>query len=324
MHPYLQEANRVIDIETQALQLLKTQLNEQFTGAVNALKKTVEQGKKIVVVGVGKSGNIGHKIAATLNSTGAPAVVLNAQNAFHGDLGIIADGDLIIALSFSGNTEELIKLLPHLSLKDTKLIGITGNSDSTLAKEADFCLLTPIEIEACPLGVAPTSSSTAALVMGDALAMVLLKARGFSKDDFAKYHPKGALGETLLTRIKDIMRTEEQLALLPKEANVMEAVRKMSKARSGACFIIDAEGLLLGIFTHGDFARAYQENAEVGKEPLEKYMNKKPVTLSPEALAAEALKMVRKYEIDDVPVINTKNKVIGVIDSQDLASLNLI
>lgn len=180
MHEYIQKAQNVIDIETESLQLLKDSLDEGFIGAIDALLEVISKDKKIVVVGVGKSGNIGHKIAATLNSTGAPSVVLHSQNALHGDLGIVSSGDAVLALSYSGETAELLDLLPHIKRKNVTLIGVTGKKNSTLCKHADHCLITPIEREACPLGLAPTSSSTSALVMGDALAMVLLDARGFT------------------------------------------------------------------------------------------------------------------------------------------------
>jgi len=280
--------------------------------------------KKIVEIGVGKSGNIGHKIAATLNSTGATAVVLNSQNALHGDLGLVTFGDAVIALSASGETKELLDLLPHIKRKTNTLISITKNAESTLGEYSDFVLRTPIEREACPLNLAPTSSSTAALVMGDALAMVLLDVRGFTEDEFAEYHPGGSLGRALLTTVEDIMRVGDQLATASREATVMEVIRVMSKARAGACFVLNDDTTLAGVFSHGDFARAYQNDPQIGEKLVTDFMTEKPVTLSPKALAVEAVKTIRSHRVDDVPVVDENRCVIGVVDTQDFARLKLV
>jgi arabinose-5-phosphate isomerase len=324
MEEIIRKAIKVVEIEQEALENLKRSFNEQFVLAVNIFRNAVECGKKIIIVGVGKSGNIGHKIAATLNSTGAPAVVLSLQNALHGDLGILCDGDVVLALSFSGETAELIELLPYIKMKDVKLVGLTGKEKSTLSEFADAVLLTPVEREACPLGLAPTSSSTAALVMGDALAMTLLDVRGFTEEDFAKYHPKGALGKVLLTRVKDIMRVGERIAVCNIEATVLETVRSMSKARSGACFIVDEGNILKGVFSHGDFARAYQHDEEIGRKPARDYMTPNPIQLHPQSLAAEAVKKIRDHLVDDVPVVDDQGVIIGVVDTQDFAKDKLI
>jgi len=320
----IQQAIKVIEIEEEAINELKNALNGEFVNAVKLLKKTVELGNKIIVIGVGKSGNVAHKIAATLNSTGATSVVLSTQNALHGDLGLISSGDVVIALSFSGETAELIDLLPFVKGQSVSLIAITGELESTLAEVSDCVLHTPVRKEACPLGLAPTSSSTAALVMGDALAMVLLKERGFTEKEFASYHPGGSLGRSLLMRVEDIMRKGERLAVCKERATVIEAISAMTQARSGACFVISTDKKLVGVFSHGDFARAYQNDVMVGEQLVSGYMTKDPVTLSSSSLAVEAVKVIRQYEVDDVPVLDSSDEVIGVVDTQDFARLKLV
>jgi len=316
---------RVVAIEIEAIQSLLDHLDDNFALAVSALADSVANSGKIVVVGVGKSGNIGHKIAATLNSTGSTAVVLNSQNALHGDLGIISDGDTIIALSFSGETAELLDLLPHIKRFDVKIISITKSARSSLAKHSDIALITPIHKEACPLNLAPTSSSTAALVMGDALAMALLEARGFTENDFAKFHPGGALGRALLTSVKDIMRSGDQIAKVSTTASVTDAIAAMSAARTGSAIITDNDGhTLRGVFTHGDFARTFQADNNIGKRLVVDFMNTSPVTIRQDALAAEAVKTFEQKRIDDLIVVDTQNKVVGLVDSQDLARLKIV
>lgn len=324
MKEIILKGKKVIDIEREALDLLKESLDEQFAQAVCILKEAIEADKKIVILGVGKSGNVGHKIAATLNSTGATAVVLNAQNALHGDLGIVSDGDAVIALSYSGETAELLDLLPHIKKRDIKLVGITGKKGSTLAECSDAHIVTPVAREACPLGLAPTSSSTSALVVGDALAMTLLDERGFTEEEFAKYHPSGSLGRALLLRVKDIMRSGERLATCSHRATVMEAITAMTEARSGVCVVVGDKGCIQGVFSHGDFARAYQKNASIGASQVADFMTPEPITLNASDLAVEAIKVIRNYQVDDVPVRDEDGVLVGVVDTQDFASLKLV
>ena len=264
----LEKARLVIDIEIEGLRRMAGRLDGGFVEAVAALQQTLENRGKIVVVGVGKSGNIGHKIAATLNSTGATAVVLDSQNALHGDLGLLSDGDAVLALSYSGETRELLDLLPFIKRFDVKVIAMTGKPDSTLSRLSEITLDTSVEREACPLNLAPTSSSTAMLVMGDALAMVLLEARGFTEEDFARFHPGGTLGRALLTRVSDIMRSDAALPTVAEEADVFAAIDAMNRARAGACLILDDNGGLAGIFTHGDFARSFRKDPLLGGKPV--------------------------------------------------------
>jgi len=299
-------------------------LDDSFIVAVGLLHTTLDNRGKIVVVGVGKSGNIGHKIAATLNSTGATAVVLNSQNALHGDLGLISDGDAVLLLSYSGETSELLDLIPFIKRFDVRLIAITGQPDSSLSKLSDITLDTSVEREACPLNLAPTSSSTAMLVMGDALAMVLLESRGFTEEDFARYHPGGSLGRALLTRVADIMRGGDALPTVAEDALVVDALIAMNTARAGACLILTADGFLAGIFTHGDFARGYQKDPSIGERPIAGLMTRRPITVQADSLAVEAVKTIGLNRIDDIVVLGADGKPAGLVDTQDFARLKII
>jgi len=320
----IQRGRQVIEMEAEALTAMSSALGESFAEAVGMLKEVLDAHGKVVVVGIGKSGNIGHKVAATLNSTGSTAVVLNSQNALHGDLGMVSDGDAVIALSYSGETVELLDLLPHIKRFEVKLVAMTGKPNSTLARHADATLDTSVEREACPLNLAPTSSSTAMLVMGDALAMALLEARGFTEDNFARFHPGGALGRALLTKVADIMRSGEALAQVGEDATVQDALVAMGDARSGACVVVAAAGNLGGIFTHGDFARSYQQDALVGQKRVADLMTRDPISVQADALAAEAVKTIGAHRVDDVVVLDSDGKPVGLVDTQDLARLKIV
>jgi len=321
---HLARARAVIELETEGLRRMSESLDDTFIKAIELLHQTLDRKGKIVVVGVGKSGNIGHKIAATLNSTGSTAVVLNSQNALHGDLGLLSDGDAVLALSYSGETRELLDLMPFIKRFDVGVISLTGKPDSTLARLSDVTLDTSVEREACPLNLAPTSSSTAMLVMGDALAMVLLEDRGFTEEDFARFHPGGSLGRALLTRVSEIMRADAALPTVNEAATVTDALRAMSAARAGACLILTPEGRLAGIFTHGDFARSFQRDPMLGDKPVAGLMTRNPITVRAESLAAEAIKSIGQNRIDDVVVLDANGVPVGLIDTQDLARLKLV
>jgi arabinose-5-phosphate isomerase len=321
---HLTRARNVIEMETEGLRRMAERLDEGFIQAVKILHRTLDQRGKIVVIGIGKSGNIGHKIAATLTSTGATAVVLNSQNALHGDLGLLSDGDAVLAMSYSGETRELLDLLPFIKRFDVSVIALTGKADSTLSRFSDVTLDTSVVREACPLNLAPTSSSTAMLVMGDALAMVLLEDRGFTEDDFARYHPGGSLGRALLTRVSDIMRVDAALPTVTHEATVMDALHAMTRARAGACLVLTQIGKLAGIFTHGDFARSFQKDPLLGDKPVAELMTRQPITVQADALAVEAIKSIGKNRIDDIIVLNAEGVPIGLIDTQDLARLKIV
>jgi arabinose-5-phosphate isomerase len=321
---YLDQARRVIELEIAEVQRLLARLDHSFERAVETIRASVESRGKVIVVGVGKSGHIGEKIAATLTSTGSPAIVLNSLNAAHGDLGLVADGDVVLALSYSGETDELINILPALARFDVKIVAVTGNPNSFLAKNCHVHLDVSVEREACPLTLAPTSSTTVMLVLGDALAMVLLEARGFTREDFARYHPGGRLGRTLLLRVHQIMRGREQMAVIAPEVTVREALVAMARARAGAAVVVGEDGTLAGIFTHGDFGRHFQQQSEILELAVGGYMTRRPITVRGDHLAAEVLHILEKHRIDDLVVVDEANRPIGVVDSQDLARSRLI
>ena len=321
---HLARARCVIETEIEGLQRMAGRLDGNFIEAVGILKHTLDHRGKVIVIGVGKSGNIGHKIAATFNSTGATAVVLDSQNALHGDLGLLSDGDAVLALSYSGETRELLDLLPFIKRFEVKVIALTGKPGSTLSRLSEVTLDTSVEREACPLNLAPTSSSTAMLAMGDALAMVLLEARGFTEEDFARYHPGGSLGKALLTRVADIMRSDTALPTVGEDADVFAALDAMNRARAGACLILNGEGRLAGIFTHGDFARSFRIDPLLGDKPVATLMTRRPITVRSEALAVEVLRTIGENRIDDIVVLDEEGKPVGLIDTQDLARLRIV
>lgn len=321
---FLEKAQRVFEIELSAIREVRDRLDGQFALAVELMFAAIDKRNKIVVVGVGKSGHIGDKIAATLTSTGSPAVVLNSQNALHGDLGVVADGDLILALSYSGETDELITLVPALKRFDVKMIAITGNPQSFLAANADAHLDVQVSQEACPLNLAPTSSSTAMLVLGDALAMVLLEARGFNKEDFARFHPGGRLGRTLLFKVHQIMRGPDRMALVPAATTVREALHEMARRRAGAAVITTETGEIAGVFTHGDFGRHFQIDPDLMEKRVGDLMTRNPICIAGDHLAAEVLRILQQHAIDDLVVVDAANRPIGIVDSQDLARFRLL
>lgn len=318
------KARWVIETEIDGLRRMAGLLDGSFVEAVTILRQTLDQRGKVVVVGVGKSGNIGHKIAATLNSTGATAVVMDSQNALHGDLGLLSDGDVVLALSYSGETRELLDVLPFIKRFDVKVIALTGKPDSTLSRLSEITLDTSVEREACPLNLAPTSSSTAMLVMGDALAMVLLESRGFTEEDFARFHPGGSLGRALLTRVSDIMRSDAALPTVAEAADVFAALDAMNRARAGACLILDPDGGLAGIFTHGDFARSFRVDPLLGGKPVASLMTRSPISVRADDLAVEVLRTLGQNRIDDIVVLDDAGKPVGLIDTQDLARLKIV
>jgi arabinose-5-phosphate isomerase len=319
-----ERARAVIELEAGSLRQMAARIDTSFGEAVKLLRSSLEERGKVVIIGVGKSGNVGQKIAATLNSSGAPAVVLNAQDALHGDLGLLCDGDVILALSYSGETEELLGLMPFLRSFQVKVIALCGKTGSSLSRAADVTLDTSVTREACPLNLAPTSSSTAMMVMGDALAMVLLEMRGFTESDFARYHPGGSLGRALLLKVGDVMRRDQAMPTVPLSACVSDAVVEMNRSRAGACLILDENGMLAGIFTHGDFARGYEKNPSLGALPVADLMTRNPVSLPENSLAVEAVRQVGEKHIDDIVVIDAEGKPVGLIDAQDLARLKLV
>jgi len=286
--------------------------------------ETLNRRGKLVIVGIGKSGNVGAKIAATFTSTGATSVVLNSVDALHGDVGIVNDGDMVFALSYSGESDELLNLLPALKRFSVKIVAITGNLKSSLARHSDLSLNVKVPKEACPFNLAPTSSTTAMLAMGDALAMAVLTARGFTQKDFAKYHPSGAIGRAMLLKVGDIMRTGERNAVAAENLPVKEALMVMTRAKSGSLAVVNARGKLVGVFTDGDFRRHMASDDNLLSQPLKKVMTKNPVCIHNDALAAEALKIFNDRNIDDLIVVNAKKEPVGLVDSQDLPKLKIM
>ena len=321
---HLAQARRVFEIELSALRAVRARLDESFNAAVEAIVAAVHARGKVVVVGIGKSGNVGQKIAATLTSTGAPSVVLSSVDALHGDLGIINDGDVILALSYSGESEELVNLLPALKRFVVRIIALTGAPKSTVGRHSDIVLNVHVPKEACPFNLAPTASTTAMLVMGDALAMAVLQARGFTRKDFARYHPAGAIGRALLVQVRDIMRTRERNAVAAQSVSVKEALLAMTRAKSGCLSIVNAAGKLTGVFTDGDFRRHMALDENLLAKPLAKLMTRNPICIREDALAAEALKIFNERNIDDLIVVNAKREPVGLVDSQDLPKLKLM
>jgi arabinose-5-phosphate isomerase len=324
---HLARAQQVFDIELQALKAVRAQLDDAFPRAVEIIVESLKQRGKVVVVGVGKSGNVGHKIAATLTSTGSTSVVLHTVDALHGDLGVINDGDVILALSYSGASEELLNLFPALKRFSVKIIAFTGALKSPLAKYSDIVLNVKVPREACPFNLAPTSSTTAMLVMGDALAMAVLQARGFAEKDYAKHHPSGAIGRALLLTIRDIMRTGERNAIAPEQLTVKEALLVMVRAKSGSVAVVNKKGKLTGVFTDGDLRRrlaAESDEAAAMSAALASVMTRNPICVRDDALAVEALKIFNQRNIDDLVVVNARHEPVGLIDLQDLPKLKLV
>ncbi len=323
---YLRRAQRVIALEAAELQRLHDRLDgPAFARAVSLLLGCLDKRGKIVVVGVGKSGHVGEKIAATLTSTGSTAVVLHSVNAMHGDLGVVSDGDAVLALSASGETDELVDLLPALLRFDITLVAMSGRADSTLAVNSHVCLDVSVTQEACPLNLAPTSSTTVMLALGDALAMVLLEARGFDKEDFAKFHPGGRLGRGLLLKVSQIMRPRAEMAVVMPEHTVGSALSEMTHYRTGAAVIVDANGRLAGIFTHGDFARHFQRDPTgLGSRPVGEFMTRAPVNIGGDRLAVEILHLLEHTRIDDLVVVDEDGQPIGLVDTQDLTRLKML
>ena len=321
---YVKHARTVFDIEIDALRQTRARLDGGFSAAVDLLVAALRKRGKVIVTGIGKSGNIAHKIAATLTSTGTTSVVLDAVNALHGDLGVVSDGDVILALSYSGETGELLRILPALKRFDVQIIAVTGFPKSQIARQSAVVLNVHVKKEACPFNLAPTASTTATLALGDALAMCVLAARGFKKTDYAKLHPAGAIGSTLLVKVKDIMRTGPRNPVIPAVAPVQDAILAMTKARAGMISVVDKNGRLAGVFTDGDFRRHIAQDATGLQTKLAQVMTPRPITIRSEALAVEALRIFQQRQIDDLIVVDESNHPVGIVDSQDLPKFKIL
>ena len=305
----------VIETEAAAITALLERLDERFERACRYL---LECRGRIVVTGMGKSGHIGSKIAATLASTGSPAFFVHPGEASHGDLGMITPQDVVLALSNSGETSELLIILPLLKRLGTPLIAMTGKPQSTLARESEVHLDVSVEKEACPLGLAPTSSTTAALVMGDALAVALLQARGFTAEDFALSHPGGSLGRRLLLHVSDIMHADEALPRVPEEASLNDALEMMSAKGLGMTAVVDSEGRLSGVYTDGDLRRTLNRPVDIHRLKVSEVMTRNCKTVSPDMLAAEALQLMDEKKINGLLVIDDQQQLVGAFNMHDL------
>ena len=319
----LARARSCLATEIAAIDATAHALDERFVAVLRAVEETVAAGRKLLFSGVGKSAHIAAKLAGTFNSIGAPAALLDATQALHGDLGLCQEGDLAILVSNSGETEELVRLGPLLRRFGVRVVVLTGQPESALAKACDLALPYQVPREACPLRLAPTASTTAALALGDALAMVLLESRGLTREDFAKFHPAGTLGMVLLLKVEDIMRTGDRLPVLPETAPTQDAILAMTSAKAGSLAVVDAAGRLAGIFTDGDFRRSALTGADFLKKPVGGFMTRSPKTIAAGALAIDALKLFEQYKIDDLLVVDATGRPAGLVDNQDLPKLKV-
>lgn len=324
MGRFLNRAREVLDVEISELQRVRDELDGGFESAVELILPHLARGGKMVLTGVGKNLPIAQKIAATLSSTGAPSIVLHPSDAMHGDLGMVQPDDVVIAMSYSGASDELLTVLPALRRLGVPMIALTGEPDSPLAKFCDATLLVRVSREACPFNIAPTASTTATLAVGDALAMVLLDARGFQKEDYAKLHPGGAIGRALLMKVSEIMRTGDRLASVPVGATVRDAVVEMTRARAGAVAVTHPDGRVAGIFTDGDLRRHISGPRPVGELPMIEVMTPNPKHLRADQLAVDVLTLFEKHNIDDLVVIDAQGCLVGMVDLQDLPKMKIL
>ncbi len=318
----LEEARRVLTIEGEAVLALREKLGEDFVKIVEMILKSPG---RVVISGVGKSGLIGRKIAATLASTGTPAFFLHPNDALHGDVGAVTRDDIFIALSHSGETEELLDLVPVVKRLGASLVSFCSRNDSRLGMESDIALLVPVREEACPLGLAPTASSTAALALGDALAMALLKARNFSEEDFARFHPSGRLGRRLLVRVEDVLKVRAKNPVIGPQSTIDEALLAMTSSRMGAVSVVGGDGRLIGIITDGDIRRSLsREGREIMARTAGEIMTENPTSIGDKKLAAEAVRIMEDREIGHLPVVDRDGCPLGLVNYQDLFQAGIV
>ena len=317
----IKRAKEVFRLEAEAVSALAKKLDDNFVKAVEAISNC--RGR-VVVTGMGKAGIIGQKISATLASLGTPSIWLHSAEAVHGDLGRVTKEDIVIALSNSGETEETKSLILVLKKIGAKIIAVTGNKNSSLAKFSNLVLDVSVKKEACPLGLAPTSSTTAMLAMGDALAVCLVEKKGFKEKDFALFHPGGALGRKLLLKVDDIMRKGKDNPIVNEEAIVKDVLYAITEARAGSASVVNKSGKLSGIFTDGDLRRHLETDANLSRRKVKEVMTKNPVTILPEKLAVEALRILEERKIDELPVVDKKGRPAGLLDVQDVLRAGLV
>ncbi len=317
MTDIIQRAREVLRIESQAVLNLCDRIDASFEKAVEIILNCTG---RVIVTGMGKPGIIGRKISATLASTGTPSLAMHPADAIHGDLGMVTKDDVVILISNSGKTEEITRLLPIIKKIGARLIAMTGDTNSPLSTYSDCVLDCRVEAEACPFNLAPTASTTAALAMGDALAVVLLEKRDFKVEDYAFYHPGGMLGRQLL-KIRDVMRTGSRNPIVSEDALVHEALLAVTRARAGAAVVVDKEGCLSGIFTDGDLRRSLEKDHELLSKPVKQFMTHSPLAISPDNLVTEAMRLIKSERKKDLPVIDASGKPVGFVDEQDLLGL---
>ncbi|AHF89722.1 KpsF/GutQ family protein [Opitutaceae bacterium TAV5] len=321
----LAHARECLQIEQDAIEATRTSLDADFVKVARAVQSAIAGGRKLIFTGVGKSAHISVKLTGTFNSTGIPSCFLDATQALHGDLGLCSEGDVVILLSNSGQSDEVIRLVTLLKRFGVVLVAFTSNPDSELARHAPLRLLYRVPREACPLGIAPTASTTAALALGDALAMVLLKERGLTRDDFARFHPAGNLGRILLLRVSDIMRSGDRLPTAPETVTLQEAILRMTRAKSGSIALLAPKtGKLAGILTDGDFRRAALTGPDFLTQPVGTFMTRSPKTIRDDALGVDALRLFEQHKIDDLIVVDRAGRPVGLVDGQDLPKLKIV
>ena len=317
-------AKEVFDIEIEGLRRVRDSLGESFTRTIALMQDALAHGGKVVVSGVGKNLHVAEKMSAIFASTGVNSIVLNPVQAMHGDLGMTGSADVLLALSFSGESEEVVRLIPAVRRHGLKVVAIVGNPASTLAKLADVVLEIPCGKEACPFGMAPTNSTTATMAMGDALAMVMIDVQSFDRERYALNHPAGAIGRALVLKVSDVMRTGDHFAKVSPEATVLDALLAMTKAQGGSAVVVNPDGTLAGIFTDGDFRRHVTEGRDILHEPVSSVMTAKPLFIRDGAYAAELLKVFEQRRIDDLPVCDSSGRVLGIVDIQDLPKMKVL
>ena len=318
---FLAMAREALTIEAQAVLSMSDRLGTSFSDAVKAI---LECTGRVILVGVGKSGLIAKKIAATLASTGTPSFFIHATEASHGDLGMITSDDIVIALSNSGNTEELVAVLPAIARRGAKIVAMTGKLDSALARQADVVLDCCVEKEACPLNLAPTASTTAALALGDALAVVVLKARGFSEEDFALSHPGGSLGRKLLTHVSDVMRKGERIPKVEPSASISTAILEITKKGLGMTAVVSPDDKLLGVFTDGDLRRLIEQGLDLRGLLVSEVMNTAPRCIAADKLAVEAVRMMEVNHVSQVVVVDENRQIVGALNFHDLFEAKVV
>lgn len=323
-HALLDKARNCIQLEIDALRATADGLDGGFVESIQAISEALLAGNKLIFTGVGKNAAIGQKLAGTFNSTGATACFLDPLNSLHGDLGLCEEGDLCFLMSNSGETEEMLAVLPGLKRLDVKTVALTAQANSTLAANCDITLTYAVPREACPLNLAPTASTTATIALGDALAMVYLEVRGLTKEDFARYHPAGSLGKSLLLRAGEMMRTGERFATAPDTITVKDAVIRITQAKCGTIALTGADGALTGCFSDGDFRRSALDGADFMEHPVARHMTRGPRTIRKDALGVDALKIFEQHSINDLIVTDADNKPLGIIDGQDLPRLRVV